>query len=100
MDTDKIEGAAKGAVDVGGAIDDASSAAAARAGELSDKAEKLYTDATTLVRDRTAESPLAALGIALLAGFFVGVIWSGGGDFSRRPDAFARSQRGNRINEC
>lgn len=99
MDTDKIEGAAKDAGDVGGAFGDASSAAAARAGELSDKAQKLYTDATALVRNRTGESPLAALGIALLAGFFVGVIWSGG-DLSRRPDAFARGRGGNWINEC
>lgn len=98
MDTNGTKDGANDATDkvvgvVGNALGEASNAVAGQVGDLSVKAQQLYADATTLVRDRTVERPLAALGIALLAGFFVGVIWSGSGGTSKRGTATRRPDR-------
>jgi ElaB/YqjD/DUF883 family membrane-anchored ribosome-binding protein len=81
------------------ALNDASNAVADEANELSSKAQKLYADATTLMRERTTDSPLAAVGIALLAGFFVGVIWSSGSNASRSADVCARQRNRRQGND-
>jgi uncharacterized protein YjbJ (UPF0337 family) len=88
MDTDKIKGAAEestGKVQdaVGGMIGDTSTQISGKARELSGKAQQLYADGTEVLRDQTVANPLAALGVAALIGFFVGVIWSSGGQDTR-----------------
>lgn len=97
MDTNKMEDAAHEATGtlqqaVGNVVDDVSTAAAVKARELREKANKLCSDTSTLVRTRTTESPLTALGIAALIGFLVGVMRVSGRRTSNTPAARRRVQ--------
>lgn len=81
MDTDTAEGTLKevaGKVQdaVCGVVGDATTQMSGKARELSGKAQQLCADTTSLVRDRTAESPLAVLGIVAVVSFIAGVIWA------------------------
>jgi uncharacterized protein YjbJ (UPF0337 family) len=81
MDTDTAEGTLKEAAvevqdAVGGVVGDAATQISAKARDLSGQAQQLCADTTSLVRDRTAESPFAVLGIVAAASFIAGVTWA------------------------
>ena len=81
MDTDTAEGslnevAGKVQDAVSGMVGDAATQMSGKARELSGKAQQLCVDTTSLVRDRTAESPLAVLGIVAAVSFIAGTIWA------------------------
>jgi uncharacterized protein YjbJ (UPF0337 family) len=95
MDTNKMQDAVEDATGkvqqaVGDVLDEASTQLSGEVRDLSGKAQKLYADAASVLRDQAVESPLAALGIAALVGFLIGVAWSSAGERSydrpaRRP---------------
>jgi uncharacterized protein YjbJ (UPF0337 family) len=81
MGADTVEGTVKevaGKVQdtVGGVVGDAATQMSGKARELSGKAQQLCVDTTSLVRDKTAESPFAVLGIVAAVSFIAGVIWA------------------------
>jgi uncharacterized protein YjbJ (UPF0337 family) len=81
MDTDTAEGTLKEAAGkvqaaVGDVVGDAATQMSGKARELSGKAQQLCADTTNLVRDRTAESPFAMLGIVAAISFIAGVMWA------------------------
>ena len=87
MDTDKAEGTVqelvgKGQDVLGAALGDTATQVSGKARELSGKAQQLCADTTSIVRDKTAASPFAALGIMAFVGFLVGVMWSRSGNNS------------------
>ncbi len=84
MDTDTAEGTLKEAAGkvqdaVGGVVGDAATQLSGKARELSGKAQQLCADTTGLVRDKTAESPFAVLGIVAAVSFIAGVMWANSG---------------------
>ena len=90
MDTNKVEDVAREARGelqqaVGNGVNDVSTSTAGKARELREKATKLCSDTSTLVRTRATESPLTALGIAALIGFLLGVMRAGGRRTSNTP---------------
>jgi uncharacterized protein YjbJ (UPF0337 family) len=89
MDTDSVEGTLKQAAGkvqdaVGGMVGDAATQMSGKARELSGMAQQLCADTTGLVRDRTAESPFAVLGIVAAVSFIAGVIWANNRSVSSR----------------
>ena len=83
MDTNKAEGAVQevaGKVQdaVGGVVGDVATQMSGKARELRGKAQQLCADTTSIVRDRTTESPFAALGVVAIVGFIAGVMWANG----------------------
>jgi hypothetical protein len=84
MDTDTTKDMSKAASDkiqeVGDAVSGAATQMSGKARELSGKAQQLCADATNLLRQRTAESPFAVLGIVATIGFIAGAVgkWSTG----------------------
>ena len=97
MDTNKMDQAAHEATGtlqqaVGNVVDDVSTAAAVKARELREKANKLCSDTSTLLRTRTTESPLTALGIAALIGFLFGVVRTSRRRRSNTPATRRRAQ--------
>ncbi|TCK32678.1 hypothetical protein B0G84_8517 [Paraburkholderia sp. BL8N3] len=92
MDTEKVQGGvADAAGQVGKAaqvvLDEASVKVSGKAREMREKAQQLYADTSMLTRERTADSPFAALGVAALVGFLIGVIWSSGRNDSTDANA-------------
>lgn len=61
---------------VGGVVGDAATQMSGKARELSGKAQQLCAGTASLVRDRTAESPFAVLGIVAAVSFIAGAIWA------------------------
>jgi uncharacterized protein YjbJ (UPF0337 family) len=96
MDTNKVENAVDdvtGKVQqaVGDVLEETSTRLSGEVRDLSGKAQKLYADAASVLRDQAVESPWAALGIAAIVGFLIGVVWSSAGERSydrptRRPN--------------
>jgi uncharacterized protein YjbJ (UPF0337 family) len=89
MDTDAAEGTLKEAAGkvqdaVGGVVGDTATQISGKARELSGKAQQLCADTASLIRDSTAESPLAVLGIVAAVGFIAGVMWANSGSDSSR----------------
>ena len=87
MDTNKAEGTAQeiaGTVQdaAGDLLGDAGTQAAGKARELGGKAQQLYADTTSIVRDRTTQSPLAALAVVGAMGFLLGAMWASGNSAS------------------
>ena len=98
MDTNAAEGTLKEAAGkvedaVGGMVGDAATQMSGKARELSGKAQQLCADTTILVRDATAESPFAVLGIVAAVSFIAGVMWANSGSFSSR--AYPKHSRAN-----
>ena len=91
MDTDKAEGTVqelvgKGQDVLGAALGDMATQVSGKTRELSGKAQQICADATSIVREKTAASPFAALGIMAFVGFLVGVMWSKSGNSSPSYD--------------
>jgi uncharacterized protein YjbJ (UPF0337 family) len=89
MDTDTAEGTLKEAAGkvqdaVGGVVGDAATQVSGKARELRGKAQQLCADTTSLVRDRTAESPFVVLGVVAAVSFIAGVIWANSGNVPSR----------------
>jgi ElaB/YqjD/DUF883 family membrane-anchored ribosome-binding protein len=101
MDTEKVQGAVADAVgQVGKAardvLDEASVKVSGKSRELREKARQLYADTSMLMRERTADSPFAALGVAALAGFLIGVFWGSARNDStvaNAPSGYRRPRR-------
>jgi uncharacterized protein YjbJ (UPF0337 family) len=88
MDTDTTKDMSNAAANtiqqVGDAVGDPANQMSGKTRELSGKAQQLYADTTALVRERTAESPLAVLGIVAAIGFLAGVAWANSGQAPSR----------------
>lgn len=74
----------------GNFLDDAGTQVSAKASELGDKAQRLYTDFAGIVRESTVERPFTTLAMAVSVGFLLGTLRAAN---RPRADGSARNRK-------